>query len=635
MNFQGTARRIVVTLCSLASLAVSTIPLVAQSPAVAKVEPPNWWVGHTINPVRLLVRGSNLGGASVEAPRGLHASHIKVSADGTYLFVDVEVSKKTHPGDYPLTAKTKAGSAEIPFRLDQPLPARGAFQGFSSDDIIYLLMPDRFANGDPSNDDPELSRGLFDRGKSRYYHGGDIQGIIDRLPYLKDLGITAIWMTPIYDNNNRLNERRAYGGGAITDYHGYGAVDYYGVEEHFGNLDLVRKLVDEAHRNGIKVIQDQVENHVGPYHPWVQDEPTPTWFHGTAQNHVAETWRIWTLADPYSPPSQRKVVLNGWFANVLPDMNQEDPEVARYEIQNSLWWLGAAGFDGIRQDTWPYVPRVFWNDWMTSIKQQYPQVTVVGEVFDADPALVSFFQGGKTQYDGIDDLVDSVFDFPFYYKIREAFGRQKSMTVLPNLLSHDPLYPNPERLVTFLGLHDLQRFMNEPHASIDTLKLAFTCLLTTRGIPMIYYGDEIGMAGGNDPDNRRDFPGGWKDDAANAFVAGGRTADQQQIFEHVRNLNRLRRQLDCLRHGKTVNLASTETLWAYARVAKKQMAVVILNNGNGPGQASISLSDLGITSLSRWTPQFGFAGPPVMSNGTAQATLPPHSGEIYVIDNSL
>jgi glycosidase len=272
---------------------------------------------------------------------------------------------------------------------------------------------------------------------------------------------------------------------------------------------------------------------------------------------------------------------------------------------------------------------------MTAIKRQYPNVTVVGEMFDADPALISFFQGGKTQYDGVDDLVDSVFDFPLFYKIREAFGQDKSLAALPRLLSHDYLYPHPDRLVTFLGLHDVARFMNEPHASFDSLNLAFTCLLTLRGIPMIYYGDEIGMTGGNDPENRGDFPGGWKGDAHNAFAATGRTSDQQQLFEHVRKLNHLRLQLDCLQHGKTVNLVVTDTVWSYARVTKKQLAVVVLNQGRVAGRANLMLADLGVTSLSKWTPELGVASPPIMSEGVAHVTLPPHTGEVYLVDNSL
>jgi glycosidase len=333
--------------------------------------------------------------------------------------------------------------------------------------------------------------------------------------------------------------------------------------------------------------------------------------------------------------SLRKPVLEGWFVNLLPDMNQEDPEVARYEIQNTLWWLAQVGFDGIRQDTWPYVSRTFWREWMIAIKKQYPNVNVVGEMFNGDPALVSFFQGGRTQYDGIDDMVDSVFDFPLYYKFRDAFGQGKPVSVLPALLGHDFLYPNPDRLVTFIGLHDVSRFLNEPQASIDTLKLAFTCLLTTRGIPMIYYGDEVAMRGGGDPDNRRDFPGGWKDDEQNAFEPGKRTAEQKDVLSHVRKLTHLRTRLECLRRGQTLTLFAGDTVWAYARRTKRQLAVVVVNAGDSAGRASIALSDLGIPSLSKWTPQLGLAGPPVMKNGIAQATLAPHTAEVYVVDASL
>jgi glycosidase len=607
----------------------------AQAPTVTKVEPPNWWVGHTVNPVRVLVTGRSLENASVESPKELRTSRLKTSSNGTYLFFDLEIPKKTKPGEYLLSIRTKIGSAPMTFTLNQQLPTKTDFQGFSNDDVIYLVMPDRFANGDAANDDPAASPGLHDRQKSRYYHGGDIQGIIDRLPYLKDLGVTAIWTTPIYDNSNHLNEKETYEGHPIADYHGYGATDYYGVEEHFGTMDMVRKLVNEAHRNGLKVIQDQVENHVGPYHPWVQDKPTPTWFHGTLAEHLRDSPQLWAVADPHASPSLRKPVLEGWFVNILPDVNQEDPEVARYQIQNTLWWLGSAGFDGIRQDTWPYVSRIFWRDWMSAIKNQYPHLDVVGEVFHGDPALVSFFQGGNTQYDGIDDMVDSVFDFPLYFKIREAFGQGKPLSVLPEMLAHDYLYPKPERLVTFLGLHDVDRFMNEPEASIQNLELAFTCLLTTRGIPMIYYGDEIAMRGGKDPDNRRDFPGGWKGDPRNAFAETGRTPEQNEVFTRVRKLLRLRMNLESLRYGRTLTLVADDKVWAYARLTKKQITVVVINAGTGPGQARIVLSDLGIPSLSKWTPQLGSAGVPVIKGGIAQATLPPKTAEVYVVDASL
>ena len=478
------------------------------APTVTKVEPPNWWPNHTLNPIRLLIRGTDLNGATLTAPHGFKARNLRVNATGSYLQIDLEIPRNAQPGDYPLQIHSATGTTTAPFRLESPLNPTGRFQGFSQDDVIYLIMPDRFANGDTSNDDPAVSHGLYDRSKPRRYHGGDLQGIIDHLPYIKGLGVTTLWLTPIYDNTNELNQQQAINGEPIADYHGYGAVDYYGVEEHFGGLALTRKLVDEAHRLGLKVIQDQVANHVGPAHPWVLDPPKPTWFHGTSVQHINETWQIWDLTDANASQSMQRAVLDGWFVNILPDMNQDDPDVAQYEIQNALWWVGETGFDGIRQDTLPYVPRTFWREWSAALHKQYPNLRIVGEVFDGDPAVPSFFQGGG---------IDSVFDFPTYFNIREVFGRGGNMDAFGKTLAKDRFYADPNLLVTFLGLHDVARFMNEPGASAAKLKLAFTYLATTRGIPMIYYGDEIGMPGGEDPDNRRDFPGGWPGDSNNAF----------------------------------------------------------------------------------------------------------------------
>ncbi len=528
--------------------------LAGAPPRVLKVEPPNWWPGHSIHPVRLLIHGSGFEGARVDAgDSGLEIGLTQVNARGIYLFVDVGIPAGAQPRPVSLTVTTAEGAATIPFEISAPLPRAGRFQGFSADDVIYLIMPDRFASGDPS-----VSHALVDRAKPRYYHGGDFQGIIDHLPYLKSLGVTALWLKPWYDNVNHLNSKETYGGEEITDYHGYGAVDFYGVEEHFGDLGKLRRLVDAAHSLGIRIIQDQVTNHSGPYHPWVEDSPTPTWFNGTVAKHLENAWQTWTLADPYSPEPMRRETLEGWFIDILPDLNQNDPEVARYLIQNTLWWAGVTGLDGIRQDTWLYVPRPFWRDWMAAIKREYPAMRVVGEVLDGDPALVSFFAGGRPQYDGIDTGVDSLFDFPAFFQIRHAFAQGKSIRAVASMLSHDRLYPDPGRLVTFLGLHDVGRFMSEPGATVDGLKLAWTFLMTSHGIPMIYYGDEIGMRGGNDPDNRRDFPGGWRGDQRNAFARAGRTADEQAVFQHLQKLLAVRSANDCLRRGRMVNLLAND-----------------------------------------------------------------------------
>ncbi len=594
------------------------------APIVTKVEPPNWWTNHSLNPVRLLIHGSGLRGAEVTPAQGLTASRVRVNDAGTYVFVDLDIPNGTAPGDYPLQIRTKDGVTSAPFRLDAPLAPGGRFQGFSPDDVIYLIMVDRFADGDPSNDDPAISHGLFDRKKDRYYHGGDLQGIIDHLSYLKSLGVTAIWITPVYDNTNKPNVQQSVNGQPIADYHGYGATDYYAVEEHFGTLSLLRTLVDDAHRMGLKVIQDQVANHVGPDHPWVKDPPKPTWFHGTAAHHINETWQIWTLPDPHASATLKHSVLDGWFVNKLPDMNQEDPDVAQYEIQNALWWVGEAGFDGIRQDTLPYVPRSFWHDWSAALKKQYPQLRAVGEVFDPDPAVPSFFQGGVKRADGIDSGIDSVFDFPTFFDIRDVFAKGSSLETLSKTLAKDRLYPDASTLVTFLGNHDVPRFMHEPDATIDRLKLAFTFLMTVRGTPCIYYGDEIAMPGANDPDNRRDFPGGWKDDPRSAFKASGRTAQENSVFRHVQKLAALHAKLEPLQRGKLVDLAVTEKTWAFARESATGTVIVAINNGGEPAEMTIPFGSDGV-----FKSQLGVAGDLMVHGGTGAVRLPAHSAEIY------
>jgi glycosidase len=588
------------------------------APTVTKIDPPFWWAGYSINPVRLLIRGTGLAGATVKATtKGVELGEPRVNANGTYLFVDATIKRA---GSYPLKITTSEGSATATFEALTPLAREGRFQGFSQDDLIYLIMPDRFANGDSSNDDPAVSRGLFDRSKARYYHGGDLQGVIDHLPYLKDLGITAIWLNPVYDNANHLNEKEKYNGEAITDYHGYGAVDFYAVDEHLGDLAKLKELVEAAHRSGIKIILDMVANHTGPYHPWVVDSPTPTWFHGTLAKHLNETWQTWTLMDPHATPFLTASTLDGWFIDILPDLNQDDPEVARYIIQNTLWWVAATGLDGIRQDTLPYVPRKFWRDWSAAIKKEYPNFRVVGEMFDGDPGLVSFFQGGEKRFDGVDSGIDALFDFPSFYPIRRAFAEGKSIQELATMLGHDYLYPNPNNLVTFLGLHDVARFMNEPGATVDGLNLAFTYLLTSRGIPMIYYGDEIGMPGGNDPDNRRDFPGGWKGDARNAFAAQGRTPDEQRVFEHVRKLAQLRQEYPDLRHGALKQLGATDDVYLFTRGEM----IIMFNNGVKPAHIIVPAAN------GTWRDLLDVVGNTPARDDVLSVTLPARSAAIMI-----
>ena len=593
-------------------------PLFAQAPTVSKVEPPNWWRNHSVNPVRLLIRGTNLSGARFKCPR-LSCSKVTTNTAGTYAFVDVTVPRNAAVGSYPLTLRNSSGSTAVPFTVSAQLPAAGRFQGFGPNDVMYLIMPDRFANGDTANDHPKGQTNLLDRAKGRYYHGGDLAGVQQKLPYLKSLGITAIWFNPIYDNNNELNRREVYDGQPITDYHGYGATDFYGVEEHFGTLPQFKQLVDDAHKLGIKIIVDMVANHSGPYHPWVKDAPTPTWFHGTESAHPNNDWQTWTLADPYATPAMRRNTLDGWFVNILPDFNQDDPEVARYIIQNTLWWVGMSGVDGIRQDTWPYVPRTFWRDWMASIKKQYPSLKVVGEVLDGDPAMISFFEGSRSPFDGVSTGVDMMFDFPLHFAMRRVFAEGQSIRAIGQLLAHDQLYQNPTSLVTLLGLHDVGRFMNERGATEAGLQLAYTLLFTIRGTPLIYYGDEIGLPGGNDPDNRRDFPGGWRNDSRNAFEPRGRTPQQQSVFAHVQKLLELRAQRADLRGNKTQHLFINDQAFVYRRGA----SVIALNND---ATKAVTVSVEGVVPT---TDALGVCKAPIRNGLVTEITIPARSSCVF------
>lgn len=591
--------------------------LAAQAPTIDKVDPPSWWGNSTINPVRLLIHGKNLNGASFVCPK-LACTGARVSANGTYAFVDVNIPKSATPGSYPLTLKTTNGSASVPFTVAPTLATTGRFQGFGVDDAVYLIMPDRFVNGDASNDNG-ATPGMLDRKKGRYYHGGDLAGVQQKLPYLKSLGITAIWLNPLYDNANRLNEKEKYDGQAITDYHGYGAVDFYNVDEHFGTVTQFKQLVDAAHAQGIKIILDMVANHTGPYHPWATNPPTPTWFHGTVEKHPNNTWQTWTLADPYASAELKRATLDGWFIDILPDLNQDDPDVARYIIQNTLWWISVSGMDGIRQDTWPYVPRTFWRDWMTAIKRQYPKVRVVGEVLDGDASQVSFFEGGRKQYDGVDDMVDMLFDYPMHFAMRNAFAQGHNIRDVAQMLSRDHVYRDAHHsMLTLFGSHDVLRFMNEPGATLDGLKLAYTMLFTIRGTPMVYYGDEIALPGGSDPDNRRDFPGGFSGDAKNAFDVAGRTKEQQMVWSHVQTLLKLRASRPALRAAATEHLVETDQQFVYRR----GKTVVVLNNATTATDVTIPVASLGKDVL-------GVCGTAVKSGTGVTLKVPARSGCIF------
>jgi glycosidase len=588
-------------LCGLVCAALSY-----SAPSVTKVEPPNWWIRHTRNPIQVMLTGSDLIGASVStAAHGFRVEARRISANGHYLFLYLTIGPSVRPGTYRFDVKSPLGNTQFDFPLNAPLDPNGSFQGFSPDDVIYLLMPDRFANGETSNDAlPGVGRPV-DRSSPRALHGGDLRGIRDHLGYLKDLGVTGIWMTPIYRNSL----------GDYDAYHGYHTVDFYAVEPRFGTMEDLRNLVGEAHKLGLKVVQDQVANHSGPRHPWVADPPTPTWWHGLDRaRRLRNNFDIAALADPYSRPKRQALPLEGWFAGTLPDFNQDDPLVADYLIQNALWWIGMTCMDAIRQDTYPYVDRKFWEQWQAAIDRQYPNLMVTGEITASTPAVLSFFEGGEARL-GADTKLKSMLDFPLEYAVREVFAQGKPMTLLADILAQDSLYRHPERLVVFPGNHDQPRFLTAAGADISKLMMATTFVLTTRRTVHLYYGDEIAMQGRGDPDNRKDFPGGWPRDAINAFTPEGRVGDAAKVFSFTRSLLHFRADHPALRRGSIANLVINANRYAYVRSAANECVLVVLNRSGSVEPIELGVDDLGWRDGTQFTPFMPGRPAPVVRHG--------------------
>lgn len=533
----------------------------------------------------LLLHGEAFDHATFNvAGKNVAIARKQISANGRWAFLWLDTAHAS-PQSLTINVHTRVGSASHSFPLAARRPATSGFAGFASADVLYLIMPDRFADGDKTNDPPHGAAGTYDRSAARAYHGGDLKGIEQHINYLQQLGITAVWVTPLYDNSANHSG---------NTYHGYSATDMYAVDPHLGSLADYKHLADELHAHGIKLVLDTVPNHVGPAHPWVTEEPAPDWFHGSAAKHIEASADFSAIVDPHGSDRDRIPPVHGWFANVLPDLNQQNPLVSKYLIQNAVWWIESAGLDGLRLDTFPYVDRSFWRDFHAQLHALYPRLTTVGEIFNQDPDLVSYFAGGAS-HAGIDTGLDTPFDFPMYFSLRATLIHGESMKRLAKSFRQDSLYPHPERLVPFEGNHDTKRFLSEPGATPAELKLAFGLLLTMRGMPQIYSGDEIAMQGGEDPDNRRDFPGGFPGDAQDAFTAQGRTKEQNGVHQWVSDLLAMRRAHPLLQSAQQQDIFVDDSAFAYVRarhldrgcsplprVPAEQPLLIVVNNSDKP-----------------------------------------------------
>ncbi len=609
----------------IAAVFAPVAPAQSAKPIITKIDPPDWFVGLPAS--LLLVHGEHFENTafSVRPKSGARAARITettISANGHWAFVGFEPGKK--PGKIKLVATNPRGSTTAEYTLSALRTPVQQPKGFSPTDVMYLIMPDRFADGDASNDALPGYHDPDDRSQPRAYHGGDLRGIAEHLDYLQQLGVTTIWTTPLYDNS---------AGQSGQTYHGYSATDMFGVDPHLGTMNDLQALVRAAHDRGMKVVLDTVPNHVGAAHPWAKDPPSSNWLHGSPASHIEAQFDFTSIVNPNGNAAARNAVLNGWFANSLPDLNQDDPQVTRYLIQNGIWWIERSGADGLRIDTFPFVPRSFWHAYYGTLHELYPNISEVGEVFSPDTNVTSFYAGGRANR-GSDGTVDTElytpFDYPMFFVLRGALTGKKPMSAIADVLAQDKLYPHPERLVTFLGNHDNKRFLSEPGADAGALRLGFGLLATLRGMPQLYYGDEIGMEGGDDPDNRRDFPGGFANDKADAFEKPGRSKEQESMEEWVQSLFALRAKTPALATGQIRVLSSDANTLAFLRgvdlsgncTANPAAAryVVVANASHAAQDVSIPLDGTPLAGCAKFMPE--------LSVGAAlearQGSLPVH-----------
>jgi glycosidase len=592
------------------------------APSITKIDPPNWFAA--MPTPMLLLQGTGLNGAAfTTSDPAIAVTRTLASPNGHWAMVWLD----THAAGakmVTITARSPQGSTSFAYALKARRATGPA--GFSSSDVLYLIMPDRFANGDTRNDHVAGSPDA-NRGDPHAFHGGDIKGIVDHLDYLQQMGVTAVWLTPIVQNDPKT-----------SDYHGYGATDLYAVEPRLGTLGDYRGLADALHQRHMKLVFDDVPNHVGQGHVWVDDPPLPDWFHGTAAHHTVNEYVFGPVTDPHAASAASLDALDGWFVNLLPDLNQQNPVVAQYLTQNMIWWIEEAGVDGLRIDTFPYVQRAFWQTYLSTLEELYPRLTSIGEITATDPTVNAYFAGGRSP-DGVDTHLTTPFDYPLYFTLVDVLVKGKPMSELEETLRKDWLYPHPEALVPFLSNHDQVRFLSQPGATPALLRLGFGLLMTMRGMPQLYAGDEIAMQGGQDPDNRRDFPGGFSGDAVNAFSATGRTPEQNAMHDWVAGLGLLRHQSPALEHGVQQTVLAGATSFGYVRTLATNKAacsvdgsmLMVMNRDAAPADVIVPIANTMLDGCRSLGPALGDAGRALQPIDGAKVTirLPAFGFEIF------
>lgn len=550
-------RRIFTTLAAAFALCASVM-----AADIKRAEPLSWFTGMKTD-LQIMFYGDGIGAADVTV-KGLNITGVHKAESPNYLFVDVDVPAQTKPGTYTFKFKVGGKTLSYPYKIEERKTGSADRQGFDSSDLIYLIMPDRFANGDPSNDSTDDTAEKVNRENANGRHGGDLKGIIDHLDYIKSLGVTAIWNTPLLlDDEPR------------GSYHGYACSDYYHIDPRYGTNDLFKTFVDESHKRGMKVVMDIVTNHCGTAHWWMNDLPFSNWINPRGGSRGS----MGAYSDPNAATIDQDEFSRIWFSGSMPDMNMENPYLLNYFTQWAVWWIEWSGLDSFRVDTYPYNEKENMAKWCANVINEYPNFSIVGECWLGSPAAVSYWDGNKTNFDGFSSNLTSVMDFPLMSAMVNAFkpaapaaanaqgnGQRRSggMNGVYDVVAQDFLYADPRTILLFASNHDTNRIADDFDGDPKRTKLAMTILATMRGIPQIYYGDEILARASKadrpgDGDKRIDFSGGWKGDAVNLFTAEGRSAEQNEVWNHMATLFNWRKTKDVIHNGKTMHFRPVAT----------------------------------------------------------------------------
>ena len=543
---------------------------------IERVEPPSWWVGFNHSELRLLVYGESVGTLTpaVEKP-GVTVLEAVAADSPNYLFVQLRIDASAEAGEFDIVFSGEDDTIVYPYRLEQRNPDPEHTRGFSAADAIYLITPDRFANGDPGNDLVEGLGDIVDRNQARARHGGDIMGIADRLDYIAGLGFTAIWLNPVLENAMPQ-----------YSYHGYATTDFYRVDPRFGSNEELAELARAGRERGVGLIMDMIVNHSGLHHWWMADPPFADWVHqwpGYVETNHAKTLSL----DPYGAEVDRREFFDGWFVPDMPDLNQRNPLMSEYLIQNAIWWIEYLGLAGVRMDTYPYSGKEFMAEWTRRVMEEFPTFNIVGEEWTTNPLIAAYWQGGRAAHDGYRSWLPSVMDFPLNSVLAPSLTAEEAsfrgMISLYSMLVNDILYPDPGALVIFGDNHDMTRIYAQLGEDYGLFELAMAYLATMRGAPQLYYGTEIlASSSGDHGIIRSDFPGGWPGDTVDAVSGDGLTEVQRQAQSLVGTLFNWRRNQPAIHRGGLTHFLPRDGVYVYFRMLEDARVMVVLNKNSGP-----------------------------------------------------